>query len=114
MRIEPLGDSALLVRVVESFDAEESLDAVLRATRQFELAKIPGVIELAPAYTTIGVFLDSARCPPFDELRTSIGRASGRDSAAAASHATAPTIEVPGCYESAFAPELDEAVQHTE
>ena len=51
MRIEPLGDSALLVRVVESFDAEESLDAVLRATRQLELAKIPGVIELARRFS---------------------------------------------------------------
>ena len=114
MRIEPLGDSALLVRVVESFDAAESLDAVLRAIRQLELAKIPGVIELAPAYTTIGVFLDSARCPPFEELRTSIGRALEYDSAPAASHATAPTIEVPVCYESEFAPDLDEVARHTE
>ena len=114
MRIEPLGDSALLVRVVESFDAEESLDAVLRATRQLELAKIPGVIELAPAYTTIGVFLDSARCPPFEELRTNIGRALEYDSAPAASHAIAPTIEVPVCYESEFAPDLDEVARHTE
>src|SRR5207237_10611167 len=112
MRIEPLGDSALLVRVVESFDAEESLDAVLRATRQLELAKIPGVIELAPAYTTIGVFLDSARCPPFDELRTSIRRAVECDSAMAASDATAPTIEVTDCYESEFAPDVNEVARH--
>ena len=31
MRIEPLGDSALLVRVGERFEAEESLDAIRKA-----------------------------------------------------------------------------------
>ena len=41
MRIEPLGDSAMLVRVVEEFEATESLDATARAARQLELAQIP-------------------------------------------------------------------------
>ena len=75
MRIEPLGDSALIVRVAETFDAEQSLDAVLRATRQLELAEIRGVLDLAPAYTTIGVFYDPAQIGAFDELRTDIERA---------------------------------------
>ena len=57
MRIEPLGDSALIVRVVDEFHPETSLNAVLGAVRRLEAAAIPGVIEVAPAYTTIGVFL---------------------------------------------------------
>ena len=112
MRIEPLGDSALLVRVVEKFEAEESLDAVLRATRQLERAKIPGVTELVPAYTTIGIFFDRGRMEAFDELRTIIERALEQDLEKTPFRATASTIEVPVCYESEFAPDLDEIARH--
>src|ERR1044071_9025923 len=60
MEIIPLGDSALIVRVRERFDdaPEETLDAVLRAFQRLQSAAIPGVIEVAPAYTTIAVFFD--------------------------------------------------------
>jgi inhibitor of KinA len=112
MRIEPLGDSALLVRVVEEFEATGSLDAVARAARQIELAQIPGVIELVPAYTTIGVFLDSTREGTFDELRADIERALERDLDTAPARVI-PTIEVPVCYENEFAPDLDEVAEHT-
>ena len=59
MEIVPLGDSALIVRVVDDFarDPEASLNAVLAALRSLEAAAIPGVTELAPAYSTVGVFL---------------------------------------------------------
>ena len=88
MRIEPLGDSALLVRVVEKFEAEESLDAVLRATRQLEMAKMPGVVDLVPAYTTIGVFYDSTKAGTFDELRRTIERAAQRNTRSAKAGST--------------------------
>jgi inhibitor of KinA len=113
MRIESLGDSALLVRVAEEFDAGESLDTVLRAARRLEGAAIPGVIELAPAYTTIGVFYDPARTGGFDELTAAIERAlqtsleSARPRAAGAS-----VIEVPVCYEDDFAPDLGDVARH--
>jgi inhibitor of KinA len=114
MRIEPLGDSALLVRVVETFEAERSLDAVLRATQQLEGAKIAGVTELVPAYTTIGVFFDPARIAAFDELRANIERALQDDLEPAHPRADRETIvEVPVCYESEFAPDLDEIARHT-
>src|ERR1041384_7133344 len=113
MGIEPLGDSALLVRVVETFEAEESLDAVLRATRQLERAKIPGVIELVPAYTAIGLFLDPARLGTFEELRTKIEHALQVLEPARPRAGTAAAIEVPVCYESDFAPDLDEVAKHT-
>jgi inhibitor of KinA len=114
MRIEPLGDSALLVRVVEECEAEASLDAVLRATRQLERAKIPGVIELVPAYTTIGLFFDPARIGGFDEFQASVERALHDDLEPARPRAGGETvIEVPVCYESEFAPDLDEIARHT-
>jgi inhibitor of KinA len=112
MRIEPLGDSALLVRVVERFEAEESLDAVLRATQQLEGAKIPGVVELVPAYTTIGIFFDPARLGAFDQLRANIERALEQDLEQTLPRETVSIIEVPVCYESEFAPDLDEVARH--
>jgi inhibitor of KinA len=63
MEIAPLGDSALIVRVRNQFEdaPEQTLKEVLRAFRRIEDARIPGVIELAPAYTTVAVFFDPLR-----------------------------------------------------
>ena len=60
MEIIPLGDSALVVHVREQFDdaPDETLDEVLRVFQLLQHAAIPGVIELAPAYTSIAVFFD--------------------------------------------------------
>lgn len=113
MRIDPLGDSALLVRVVEEFRPDESLEAVLRATDALEAAAIPGVVEFVPAYTTIGVCYDPARSGSFDELRTKIEAALNRALETARPRAVA-LIEVPVCYDDPeLAPDLDLVAQHT-
>ena len=113
MRIEPLGDAALVVRVVEKFHPEQSLDAVLRAVHRIELAAIPGVIDLAPAYTTIGVFFDPTRTPAFEEFKTTIEKALRADLEPARPRAGPNCIiEVPVCYEGEFAPDLDDVAQH--
>ncbi|HXO93437.1 MAG TPA: carboxyltransferase domain-containing protein, partial [Candidatus Acidoferrum sp.] len=80
MEIIPLGDSALVVRVREQFEdaPEETLDEVLRVFRLLQRAAIPGVIEFAPAYTSVAVFFDpiavlranGAGNGVFDELAT--------------------------------------------
>src|SRR5213075_2366350 len=82
MEILPLGDSALVVRVRERFgDApEETLNEVLRVFQLLQRAAIPGVVELAPAYTSVAVFFDpvavlksnGAANGVFDELATRI------------------------------------------
>jgi len=112
MRIEPLGDSALLVHVVETFEAEQSLDAVLRAARQLEIAQIRGVLDLVPAYTTIGIFYDPAQTGTFDEFRASIERALQALEPARPRAGEEMVIEVPVCYEDEFAPDLDEVARH--
>jgi inhibitor of KinA len=63
MEISPLGDSALIVRVCERLgdDPEQGLERVLRLLSRLEAAKIPGVIELTSAYTTVAVFYDPVR-----------------------------------------------------
>jgi inhibitor of KinA len=112
MRIEPLGDSALLIRVVEEFDSDSSLDAVLQATEQLELAQIPGVIEVAPAYATIGVFFDPVRVPAVDELRSNIEHALQSDAEPARAE-VAQTIDIPVCYDDDFAPDLGDVAKHS-
>ena len=114
MRIEPLGDSALIVRLTDHFDPETSLDAVIAAVRQIEAAAIPGVIELAPAYTTLAVFFDPARTGSFDELKTTVEHALQTSLEPARPRAGGESvIEVPVCYEDEFAPDLNDVAQHT-
>src|SRR3989440_12444459 len=82
MEIIPLGDSALVVRVREQFEdaPEERLNEVLRVFQLLQRAAIPGVVELAPAYTSVAVFFDpvavlkssDAAKGTFDELAAKI------------------------------------------
>jgi KipI family sensor histidine kinase inhibitor len=107
MKIEPLGDSALIVRVVDDFAAnpDGALNAVLAALRHLEAARIPGVTEMAPAYTTIGLFYDPMRVEPgatgqsaFDVLETKIQDVLSNSSFGEESQLEMPVIEIPVCY----------------
>src|SRR5437588_9796544 len=121
MTIEPLGDSALIVRVVDGYgrDPEASLSAVLTALRALEVASIPGVIELAPAYTTVAIFFDPARVAPdetaptpFESLRLRIESVLKTRSANRESKNESAAIEVPVCYDGEFARDLAEVARH--
>ena len=115
MEITPLGDSALLVRVREaSADPdEETARAVLEALNKIKGAHIPGVIEVAPAYTSIGVFYDPRRVVTAstdalfeslaEQIRQAVSRARRQKPAPAAR-----LVEIPVCYDRAFALDLDE------
>jgi inhibitor of KinA len=62
MEITPLGDSALIVRIPGTFKdtPDKTLLRVLATMAAIEQAQIPGVMECAPAYTTVAVFFDPA------------------------------------------------------
>jgi inhibitor of KinA len=120
MRIEPLGDSALIVRVVDDFarDPEASLDTVQAALRSLEAAAIAGVTELAPAYSTIGVFFDVAeiaRAAAREEvlvwLSARIESALKTRSAPSKQGIETPVIEIPVCYDREFASDLDDVAR---
>ena len=128
MEIVPLGDSALIVRVREQFDdaPEETLDGVLRSFQKLRKAAIPGVIELAPAYTSVAVFFDpiaiarSSGTPDkvFDWLAERVRGvvAGGVDPGRRAriSKGDVRIVEIPVCYESEFAPDLDDVASHAQ
>lgn len=127
MDIVPLGDSALIVRVGEQFNdaPEETLDEVLRAFQQLRRAAIPGVIELAPAYTSVAVFFDpitiakSSGAPDkvFDWLATRIHAALAgavRRRGVRISKSDIRIVEIPVCYDPEFAPDLDDVARHAQ
>jgi KipI family sensor histidine kinase inhibitor len=110
MRIDPLGDSALIVRIEDEFRPNESFNALLAALRSLERAAIPGVIELVPAYTTIGVFFDPARIEPtgpddspFEILGKKIQSILAMSAFEKQTEIEPPLHEIPVCYEREFA-----------
>jgi inhibitor of KinA len=127
MEIIPLGDSALVVRVREQFEdaPEETLDEVLRVFQLLQRAKIPGVIELAPAYTSVAVFFDPIAVSKangeangvFDNLATRIRSAIEISASRRIRRRTASRaprlIEIPVCYDAEFGFDLNRVAEHT-
>lgn len=121
MEITPLGDSALLVRVVDNFEAApgEALNKVLATKRALEAGKIPGAIDIAPAYTTVAFFYDPIRAidggAPTDDvvgwLDQQIDEALStvRDSDEVRIERT--VVEIPVCYEPEFGFDLEEVAR---
>jgi len=119
MHITPLGDSALIIRVVDEFsiDSSASSNAVLGALRSLEAAKIPGIIDLAPAYATIGLLYDPTKIEatspdlcPFDQLRTKIEILLGSPSRTR--RIKSGQLEIPVCYGGEFGPDLGDVALH--
>jgi len=123
MEIVSLGDSALVVRLREQIEdaPEETLDEVLRVFQLLQSAAIPGVIELAPAYTSVGVFLDPITIvrssgtadKVFDWLATRIRNVVTSRRPKRLKRTAGPrSVEIPVCYDSEFAPDIDDVTRH--
>ena len=125
MEVIPLGDSALIVRLRDRFEdaPNETANEVQRALGRLKAAAIPGVIEFAPAYTTVGMFFDPVKVVAagakatevFDWLAERIrvelshhprGRGDARS--------TAQLVEVPVCYDPEFGVDLDVVARHAQ
>jgi inhibitor of KinA len=127
MEIVPLGDSALIVRVRGRFEdaPDQTLTEVLRTFRRLQDAAIPGVIELAPAYTTVAVFFDPTIVAqegpkPAEALDWLTGRVraavaphmrGGRGRAAASA---VRLVEIPVCYDPEFGFDLENVAHHAQ
>ncbi len=122
--ITPLGDSALIVRVRDQFEdaPEETLSEVARAVSCLNEANIAGVIEVAPAYTTVAVFFDpiqiiKAGAEParvIDWLHERILSALNFRSRRVRSMHEPRSIEIPVCYGADFGPDLEAVAQHAQ
>jgi inhibitor of KinA len=128
MQITALGDSALIVRVRERFEdaPEKTLNEVLEVLRRLENARIPGVIELAPAYTTVAVFFDplevaNAGAKPdqafnwlTERVRIALSSVPTRRDDRRRVADNSRSIEIPVCYDRQFAFDLDDVAQRAQ
>ncbi|MEY2487883.1 MAG: inhibitor of KinA [Verrucomicrobiota bacterium] len=121
MEITPLGDSALVLRVRQTFEdtPNETLDEVLGYFNFLKRANLPGVTELAPAYTTVAIFYDPAQVVAAGAQPHNIFEwLGGRVQTAIANgqvrltRSRISTIDIPVCYDEKFALDLDEVTQH--
>lgn len=122
MQITPLGDSALTVHVCDDFEKNpaQCLRLVLETLQRLEAASLPGVVELSPAYTTIGVFFDVVHAQAsglpahrlIETLAAVIGPTIPDAAAIELPDGEKRSFEVEVCYEREFAPDLDEVARH--
>ena len=122
MEITPLGDSAVLIRVVENFDdaPDDALTQVLATKRALEAARIPGVVEFAPAYTTVALFYDPVRAIDagasvenvFEWIEQRIRRALLEMEEIQTNRIEGSLVEIPVCYETEFALDLEHVARH--
>ena len=125
MKIVPLGDSALIVRVRDQFEdaPEKTLDKVFRVFQALQGSAIPGAIELAPAYTSVTVFFDpiavakATETPErvFELLATHIRAVVAADAGRGRRRRTAQSggrlVEIPVCYDPEFALDIDDVAR---
>ncbi|MGH7937267.1 MAG: 5-oxoprolinase subunit PxpB [Bryobacteraceae bacterium] len=100
----PLGDAAVVVRV------GDSLGKVLATAHKLEAARLPGVIEVAPAFASVALFLETPR--PFDDFARIVQAALRRRFPAAKLDRPPRLLEVPVCYEREYGLDLDLVAQH--
>jgi len=119
-RIEPLGDGALLIRLGDRIDFEINR-ATIAVAAALHAARLPGVLDIAPAYASVCVRYDPARWARGDDERSpyacitaALGtmlRDDGHEGRAAAA-SDIECIEIPVCYGAEFGPDLGDVAAH--
>jgi KipI family sensor histidine kinase inhibitor len=120
MTFAALGDSAVVV-TLGGGESEAVLAKVRALGQALEEAKLPGVVDIVPAYASIAVFRrePSAGHPSFEELRLAI-EAVARAAAGKVRRlkrrlrprkAAPPLVEIPVCYGGEFGPDLAEVAE---
>ncbi len=104
VQIEPLGDSALLVRL----SGIEPLDALQR----LRAANLPGVVEMTSAYNTLALFCDGNGVACADWLMMEVRQLLSATTSAQTRRAAPRLVEIPVCYDREFALDLEEVAQH--
>lgn len=110
--IEFLGDCAVLIHLGERIDAACNARALALAAH-VRAARLPGVIDVAPAYASVCVryepsaWHDSSDAPPHTRIAGALSALTQDIGAGDSSPWTdANIVEVPVCYEGEFGPDL--------
>ena len=115
--IEPLGDNALLIRLGARIDAAINEHALALAA-SLRAAALPGIRDVAPAYSSVCVRFDPCawtgadRRSPFDDLAMRIRPIVDAAAGTTAPRASEAAIEIPVCYGGSFGPDIDAVAAH--
>ena len=110
MKIDALGDSALIINLADEISHSSGLLArVLSAAATIEGAKLPGVVDVTSSYESVAVFFDLPQVEPDieDKIRVLIASAGVRVSG------KKRRVQIPVCYDEEFALDLDRVANHT-
>jgi len=110
MKIDALGDSALIINLADDVsDSSRLLARVLSAAATIDRAKLPGVVDVTSSYESVAVFFDLPQVEPDieDKIRVLIASAGVRVSG------KKRRVEIPVCYDEEFALDLDRVANHT-
>jgi inhibitor of KinA len=110
MKIDALGDSALIINLADEIsDSSALLARVLSAAATIERAKLPGVVDVTSSYESVAVFFDLPQVEPDieDKIRVLIASAGVRVSG------KKRRVQIPVCYDEEFALDLDRVANHT-
>jgi inhibitor of KinA len=121
LTVAPLGDQALVVTLGSAPDPA-TLQRVQALASALELARIPGLVDVVPAYATVAVFYDPAKAlgpeaVPYERMSRAVIRCAA---AARVSDRRLPRallverlVEIPVCYGGDFGPDLEDVARHT-
>jgi inhibitor of KinA len=110
MKIDSLGDSALIINLADEVsDSGKLLARALSAAATIEAAKLRGVIDVTSSYESVAVFFNLTQIEPQieDKIRTLIASAGARVSK------KKREVEIPICYDEDFALDIDRVAIHT-
>lgn len=110
MKIDALGDSALIINLADEIsDSSGLLARVLSAAATIEGAKLPGVVDVTSSYESVAVFFDLPQVERDieDKIGALIASAGVRVSG------KKRRVQIPVCYDEEFALDLDRVANHT-
>ena len=113
MRIEPVGERCLLIRLGERVDIETS--RTVHAVAALIAAQTPvGVVDVVPAFNTVAVHFQPMAFsrrdgPPSVQLTHKLERLLEQDLPVLASESR--TVEIPACYGGEFGPDLEDVAR---
>lgn len=107
-RMQPLGDSAVLVQVGKAI-AEETFQRVSALAGCLEKWPVPGMVEFVPAFTTVTVYYDLVKAS-YAQVVAHLEQL--LDALLLEGSDKAKVVEIPVCYGGEYGPDLEEVARH--